>query len=111
MGVSHGQELSTGFGWQLVNTRAAVAVSLSLTLSIYVESRHDALDSPSTLGIWVPSPVAWGRNIFRELRLQRRHALGDDGGGSLLTSASYRYDRGAPARNSSAVLCCCIYQF
>ena len=25
------------------------------------KSRHDSLDSPSTLGIWVRSPLAWGR--------------------------------------------------
>lgn len=27
-----------------------------------LNSRHDVLDSPSTLGTWVPSPIAWGRN-------------------------------------------------
>ena len=26
-----------------------------------LESQHDVLYSPSTLGIWVPSPLAWGR--------------------------------------------------
>ena len=60
------QELSTRSGWQLVYryTRTAVTVSLSLIL----ESRHDDLDSPSTLGIRVPSPLAWGPNGVRELR-------------------------------------------
>ena len=54
-----------------------------------VESRHDALDSPSTLGIRVPSPLAWGRNSVHELRGQRQHALGDGGGGSTLTASAF----------------------
>ena len=36
-----------------------------------LESRQDALQSPSTLGIRVPSPLTWGRNGVRELRAQR----------------------------------------
>ena len=55
-----------------------------------LKSRHDALDSPSTLGIRVPSPLAWGRNGVRELRAQRRHVLGDGGkGGSVLTASPF----------------------
>ena len=40
-------------------------------------SRHDSLDSPSTLGIWVRS-----RRLLssKELRAQRRHVLMDDVG-------------------------------
>ena len=70
-----------------------------------LESRHDALDSPSTLGIRVPSPLAWGRNGVRELRAQRRHVLGDGGGGSIVTASPislYEYDRG-----TSRVQYCC----
>ena len=66
-----------------------------------LKSRHDALDSPSTLGIRVPSPLAWGRNGVRELRAQRRHVLGDGGSGSILTASpfsSYEYDRGTCCR-------------
>ena len=53
--------------------------------------RHDALDSPSTLGIRVPSKLAWGRNSVRELRAQTRHVLGDDGGGSILTASRHLF--------------------
>ena len=55
-----------------------------------LESRHDALDSPSMLCIRVPSPLAWGRNSsVRELCAQRRHVLGDGGGGSILTASPF----------------------
>ena len=58
---------------------------------VRLESRHDALDSPSTLGIRVPSPLAWGRNSVRELRALRRHVLSDGGGGSILTASPFSY--------------------
>ena len=78
-----------------------------------LESRHDALDSPSTLCIRVPSPLAWGRNNVRELRAQRRHVLGDGGRGSILTASSFSlYSTiGVPAvdySGSSTNYCCCI---
>ena len=49
-----------------------------------LESRHDDVDSPSTLGIHAPSPLACGRNSVRELREQRRHVLRDGSGGSCI---------------------------
>ena len=51
------------------------------------------------------SPVAWGRNVVRELRAQRRHVLGDGGRGSILTASTFSYSStiGVPAAN-----CCCI---
>ena len=58
---------------------------------LLTESRHDALDSPRTLCIWVPSPLAWGRNNVCELRVQRRHVLGGGGGGSILTASPCSY--------------------
>ena len=90
MNVSHRQELSMRSGWQLVYCEPEFDLA-------QLESRHDALDSPSTLGIRVPSPLAWDRNSVRELRAQRRHVLGDGGGGSILTASPfslYEYDRG-----------------
>ena len=54
-----------------------------------LESRYDALDSPSTLCIRVPPPLAWGRNSVRELREQKRHVLGDGGRGSILTASLF----------------------
>ena len=56
---------------------------------LVIESRHDALDSPSTPCIRVPSPLAWSRNNVRELRAQRRHVLGDGGSGSILTASPF----------------------
>ena len=44
---------------------------------LLIESRHDALNLPSTPWIRVPSPLAWGRNNVRELRAQKRHLLGE----------------------------------
>ena len=69
-----------------------------------VESRHDALDSPSTPYIRVPSPLTRGRNNFRELRVQKRHVLGDGGRGSILTASPFSYSStiGVPAAN------CCL---
>lgn len=69
---------------QLVSysTRASVVLRFD-SAQLFVGSRHDALDSPSTLGIQVPSPLGSGRNSVRELHAQRRHVLGDGGGGSM----------------------------
>ena len=74
--VSHRQELSTSPS-HCCSCEREYDPALLL-----IESRHDALDSPSTLCIRVPSPLAWGRNNVRELRALRRHVLG--GGGCLL---------------------------
>ena len=49
---------------------AVVAVGLTGFDPAQLESRHDALDSPSTLCIRVPSPLAWGRNNVGELRAE-----------------------------------------
>ena len=62
--VSHGRELWTSSSY------TAVAVSLTEFDPAKLESRHDALDSPSTLCIRVPSPLAWGRNNVGELRAE-----------------------------------------
>ena len=86
--------------WQLVHVRTQGATADTLEPEFdraQLESRHDALDSTGTLGIRVPSPLAWGRNSVRELRVQRRHVLGDGGRGSILTASPfslYEYDRG-----------------
>ena len=74
---------------------------------LLIESRHDALDSPSTPFIRVPSPLAWDRNNVRELRAQRRHVLGDGGRGSIQTASPFSYSRtiGVPAAN------CCFYKY
>ena len=63
---------------------------------LLIQSRHDALDSPSTPCIRVPSPLAWGPNNVREknvreLRAQRRHALRHGGRGSILTASIFSY--------------------
>ena len=75
-------------------------------------NRHNALESPGTLCIRVPSPPTSGRNNPRELRAQRRHVLGDGGRGSILTASSFSYSStiGAPAvdYSSSSTTCCCI---
>ena len=107
MDVSHRQELSTSssYCW-------CCEPEFDPTLLV-IESRHDALDSPSTRRIRVPSPLAWGRNNVRELRAQRRHVLRDGGRGSILTASpfSYRSTIGAPAvdYSGSSTNCCCIY--
>ena len=79
---------------------------------LLIQSRHDALHSPGTLCIRVPSPPTSGRNNPRELRAQRRHVLGDGGRGSILTASSFSYSStiGAPAvdYSSSSTTCCCI---
>ena len=63
-----------------------------------IERRRDALDSPSTPCMRVPSPLTWRRNNVRELCQQRRHVLGDGGRGSILTSPfSYSSTIGVPA--------------
>ena len=82
--VSHGRELWTSSSY------TAVAVSLTEFDPAKLESRHDALDSPSTLCIRVPSPLAWGRNNVRELRAQKRHVLRDGGRSSILTACPFR---------------------
>ena len=71
---------------------------------LLIQSRHDALDSPSTPCIRVPSPLAWGRNNVRELRVQKRHVFGDGGRGSILTLSPFSYGTtiGVPAAN------CCL---
>ena len=73
--MSHRQELSTSSSYCCCEPEFDPALLL-------IEGRHDALDSPSTLSIRVPLPLAWGRNNVRELRALRRHVLG--GGGCLL---------------------------
>ena len=79
---------------------------------LLIESRHDALSSPSTLCIQVPSPLAWGRNNFSELHAQRRHVLGDGVCGSMLTASPFSYSStiGVPAVDygGSSTNCCCI---
>ena len=65
--------------------------------------------SPSTPGVRVPAPLAWCRNDVRERRAQRRHVLGDGGGGSILTASPfslYDYDRGTG--RVQYCCCCCI---
>ena len=96
--VSHGRELWTSSSY------TAVAVSLTEFDPAKLESRHDALDSPSTLCIRVPSPLAWGRNSVRELRAQRRHVLVDGGRGSIPMASHFSYSStiGVPAAN------CCL---
>ena len=64
---------------------------------LLIESRHDALDSPSTPCIRVPSPLAWSGNNVRELRAQRRHVLRHGGRGSILNGVTLfvqQYDWG-----------------
>ena len=51
--------------------------------------RRNALDSPGTPGIRVPSPVGWGRKSVRQLREQRRRVLGDSGGSSIITATHF----------------------
>ena len=91
--VSHRQELSTSSSYCCC---CEPEFDPALLL---IESRHDALDSPSTPCIRVPPPLAWGRNNIRELRAQRPHVLGDGGRGSILTASPFsifvqQYDRG-----------------
>ena len=95
--VSHRQELSTS-SWYCCCCEPEFDPALSILL---IENRHDALDSPSTPCVRVPSPLAWGRNNVRELRTQRRQVLGDGGRGSILTVLSFlilQYDRGSCCR-------------
>ena len=80
---------------------------------LLIESRHDALDSPSTLCIRVPSPLAWGRINARELRAQRRHLLGDGGRSSILTALPFsliqQYGRTCcRIQRQQYTNCCCI---
>ena len=96
--VSHRQELSTSSSYCCCcEPEVDPAVLL-------IESRHDALDSPTTPYIRMPSPLAWGRNNVRVLRAQKRHVLGDGSCGSILTASpfSYRSTIGVPAAN------CCL---
>ena len=83
--VSHHQELSTSPSY------CCCCEPEFDPAPLLIESRHDALDSPSTPCIRVPSPLAWDRNNVRELRAQRRHVLGDGGGGSILTASPFSY--------------------
>ena len=82
------------------------------TALLLIGSRHDALDSPSTPCIRVPSPLAWDRNNVRKLRAQRRHVLADGGRGSILTASPFSYSStiGVPALDysDSRKNCCCI---
>ena len=91
MDVSHRQELPTSSSY-------CCCCESEFDPALLLKSRHDALDSPSTLCIPVPSPLARGRNNVRELRAQRRRVLGDGGRGSILTASpisySSKYDRG-----------------
>ena len=99
--MSHRQELST-------NSSYCCCCEPEFDL----QSRHDALDSPSTLCIRVPSPLAWGQNNVRELRGQRQHVLGDGGRGSIVTASplSYRSTIGVPSvdYSGSRTNCCCM---
>ena len=52
-------------------------------LSLSVGSRHYDLDSPSKLGIWVRSPLAWGRKSCARRGGTAR--AGRCSGGSILT--------------------------
>ena len=107
--MSHRQELSTSPSYF-----CCCEPEFEPTL---LESRHDALDSPSTPCIRVPSPLAWGRNNVRELRAQRRHVLGDGGRDAILTASPFSYSStiGVPAvvpavdYSGSSTNCCCIY--
>ena len=67
---------------------------------------------PSTPWIRVPSPLAWGRNNFRDLRAQRRHVLGDGGRSSILTASPFSYSSTiripAVDYSASSTNCCCI---
>ena len=78
-----------------------------ILLLLLLESGHDAPDSSSTLCIRVPSPVVWGRNSVLELRSQKRHAVANDGRGSILTSSPFSYITtiGVPAVNYELVVC------
>ena len=104
--ASHRQEQSTSSSYWCCCGPESLILPYKLK-----ESRHDALDSPSTPCIRVPSPLAWGRNNVRELRAQRRHVLEDGGRGSILTASPFSYSRtiGAPAVNQSvsSTNCCC----
>ena len=99
--VSHRQELSTSPSY-------CSCCEPEFDPALLIESRHDALDSPSTPCIRVPSPLAWGRNNVRELCAQRRHVLGDGGRGSILTASPFSYIStiGVPAAN-----CCLLYKY
>ena len=105
--VSHRQELSTSSSYC-----CCCEPEFDPPLVLLIESRHDAPDSPSTLCIRVPSPLAWGRQNVRELRAQRRHVLGDDGRGSILTASPFSCSStiGVPVvdYSGSSTNCCCI---
>ena len=105
--VSHRQELPMSSSY-----RCHCEPEFERTL-LLTQSRHDVLDSPSMLCIWVPSPLDWGRNNVRELRTQKGHVLGNGGCGSTLTASPFSYSRiiGVPAvdySGSSTNCCCCI---
>ena len=105
--VSHRQELSTSSSYCC---RCEPEFETNL---LCIESRHDALDSPSTICIPVPSPLAWGRHNVRELHVQGRHVLGDDGCGSIVTASPFSCSStiGVPAvdlYSGSSTNCCCI---
>ena len=88
-------ELSTMSSWQLVQryTRTVLLLLWTEFDIAQLQSRHDARDSPRTLGIRVPPPLASGRDGVRELRAPRQHVLGDGGGGSILTASPFSFVR------------------
>ena len=69
--VSHRQEFST------TRSSCCCCEHEFYPALLLIESRHDALDSPSTPCIRVPSPLAWGRNNVCELRARKRHLSGE----------------------------------
>ena len=69
-------------------------------LYLYIEGREDALDSPSTLGIWVPWPLSLG--CERAARAEAAHA-GRCWGGSTL---AFALRGGAPASHIRRQQCC-----
>ena len=93
MDVSHCQELSTSWLAARIYSYCCNSCCEPEFDLAQLGSRPDALDLPSTLGIRVPSPLAWGRNSVRELRAQRWHVLGDGGGGSILTPSHFFFVR------------------
>ena len=96
--VSHRQELSTS------SSCCCCCEPEFDPALLLIESRHDALDSPSTPCIRVPSPLVSGRNNVRELRAPRRHVMGDGGRGSILTALPFSHSStiGVPVAN------CCL---
>ena len=63
---------------QLVTIYSYIYTTAVCCCEAVLLSRHDSLDSPSTLGIWVR--LRRSRLWSKELRAQRRHVLMDDVG-------------------------------